>query len=178
MRQERVFPLVVLALFISLAVSCAQTSDVGVTGLVKTKLAADGKVSASEITVETTNGVVTLTGNVDSQEAKDQAILLAKATSGVREVKDMISVKSGTSTGDAPDPDRTAGTRLDDAGITMRVKARLLDDPVVKGLQIDVDTRDGVVFLTGTVPSDAERAQAIQLAKATEGVKGVEANLR
>ena len=178
MKKHRAIPLVVLAAVVSLVVACAQTSDAGITGLVKTKLAADGKVSASEITVETTNGVVTLTGNVDSQEAKDQAILLAKETSGVREVKDMISVKAGASTGDAPDPDRTVGTRLDDAGITMRVKARLLDDPVVKGLQIDVDTRDGVVFLTGTVPGDAERAQAIQLAKATEGVKGVEANLR
>jgi len=87
-------------------------------------------------------------------------------------------VKVGTMTGEAPDPNRTVGERIDDAGITMRVKARLLDDPIVRGLQIDVDTRDGVVFLTGSVVSEGERKQAIQLARTTEGVKGVEANLR
>jgi hyperosmotically inducible protein len=168
----------VVAIVVSLAVACTQTTDVGLTGLVKTKLAADTHVKASEITVETTDGIVTLTGNVDTQEARDRAVQLAKETSGVHGVKDMISVRSGSEAGDAPDPNRTVGTRIDDAGITMRVKARLLDDPVVKGLQIDVDTRNGVVFLTGTVSNDAERAQAIQVARATEGVVNVEANLR
>lgn len=178
MREQRAIPLVVLAMIVSLMVACAQTTDTGITGMVKTKLVADTLVRASEITVETTNGIVTLTGNVDSQEAKDQALKLARETSGVRDVKDMISVKVGTMTGEAPDPDRTVGERIDDAGITMRVKARLLDDPIVRGLQIDVDTRDGVVFLTGSVVSEGERKQAIQLARTTEGVKGVEANLR
>ena len=70
------------------------------------------------------------------------------------------------------------GERVDDAGITLRVKARLLDDPLVKGLQIDVDTRDTVVFLTGTVASEAERKQAIEIARTTEGVTNVESNLR
>jgi hyperosmotically inducible protein len=178
MKKHRAIPLVVLAAVVSLVLACAQTSDAGITGLVKTKLAADGKVSASEITVETTNGVVTLTGNVDSQEAKDQALKLAKETSGVQDVKDMISVREGSQSGEAPEPSRTVGERIDDAGITMKVKARLLDDPVVKGMQIDVDTRDGVVFLTGTVTGDAERKQAIELARTTEGVKSVEANFK
>jgi len=165
-------------MFVALALACTQTTDAGLTGLVKTKLAADTHVSASEINVDTADGVVTLTGNVDTQEARDRAVQIAKETSGVRSVNDMISVRSGTASGDAPDPNRTVGTRIDDAGITMRVKARLLEDPVVKGLQIDVDTRDGVVFLTGSVASDAERTQAIQVARATEGVVNVEANLR
>ncbi len=178
MREHRAIPLVILAAIVSLVVSCTQTNDAGITSLIKARFVADDRVHASEINVDTTNGVVTLTGNVDGQEARDRALQLARETSGVREVKDMISVKVGSSTGEAPDPNRTVGTRIDDAGITMRVKARLLDDPVVKGMQIDVDTRDGVVFLTGTVPSDAERKQAIQLARATEGVKDVQANLR
>jgi len=178
MSKQRVILLVVLAAIISLVVSCTQTTDAGITGAIKTKLAADNRVRASEINVDTAIGVVTLTGNVDGQEAKDRALQLARETSGVREVKDMISVRVGSATGDAPDPDRTLGVRIDDAGITRRVKERLLDDPVVKGLQIDVDTRDGVVFLTGSVPSEIERKQAIQLAKTTEGVKGVEVNLQ
>ena len=83
-------------------------------------------------------------------------------------------MESGT--GDAPEPSRTAGEHIDDAAITTRVKARLLDDPIVKGLQIDVDTRDGVVFLTGSVSSDVERKRAIELARTTENVKNVVAN--
>ena len=180
MREQRAIPVVVLAVVVSLflAVSCTQTGDAGITGAIKAKLAADDRVRASEINVDTTDGVVTLTGNVDSEEARDRAIQLARETSGVRDVKDMMSVRSGSESGNAPEPDRTVGEQVDDAGITMRVKARLLEDPLVKGMQIDVDTRDGVVFLTGTVPGDAERKQAIELARTTEGVKSVEANFK
>ena len=177
MKENRAIAYVVLALVASLAVGCAQATDATITGMIKTKLAADSRVRASEINVDTTNGVVTLTGNVDGQEARDAAMKLARDTSGVSDVKDMISVRSGTASGDAPDPKGTLGERIDDAEITMRVKARLLDDALVKGLQIDVDTRDGVVFLTGSVGSDAERQKAIQLARDAKGVRDVQANL-
>ena len=48
---------------------------------------------------------------------------------------------------------------------------------MVSGLKIDVDTRDGMVTLTGTVRSQAERDQALRLAHDTPGVKGVEDKL-
>jgi hyperosmotically inducible protein len=178
MRKTSAAAVVALALAASLAGGCAQATDATITGMVKTRLAADGRVSASEINVDTTKGIVTLTGNVDGQEARDAAIKLTRDTSGVHDVKDMISVRSGAMSGEAPDPNLTLGERVDDAGITMRVKARLLDDPLVKGLQIDVDTRDTVVFLTGSVGSEAERKQAIEIARSTEGVTDVQANLR
>ena len=178
MKEKRVIACVVLALVSSLTVGCARATDATITSTIKTRLAADGRVRASEINVDTTNGLVTLTGNVDGEEARNAAMKLARDTSGVRDVKDMISVRSGSTSGDAPDPSRTLGVRVDDADITMRVKARLLDDPLVKGLQIDVDTRDTVVFLTGSVSSEAERKQAIEIAKSTQGVTNVEANLR
>ena len=178
MKNNIAIPLVILAAIVSLVIACAQASDAATTGVVKTKLAADGKVSASEINVHTADGVVTLTGNVDSQEAKDQALKLARETSGVRDVKDMIAVRTGSQSAEAPNPNLTIGEHIDDAGITMRVKSRLLDDPIVKGLKIDVDTRNGVVFLTGSVTSDAEKKQAIELARTTEGVKDVQANFQ
>jgi osmotically-inducible protein OsmY len=156
--------------------SCAST-DTGVTAKVKAKFAADDIVKASQIDVETSNGVVTLKGNVDSEEAKNRAMQLAKDTSGVVNVVDMISARRASGSGDAPDPDRTMGETLDDAGITMSVKSKLLDDPLVKGLKIDVDTRERVVYLTGTVGSNAEKQKAIQLAKDTKGVRDVQANL-
>ena len=60
-----------------------------------------------------------------------------------------------------------------DASITAAVKTKLLGDTKVGGLKIDVDTKDNVVTLTGTVKSAAERDEAIRLAKNTTGVKSV-----
>lgn len=60
-----------------------------------------------------------------------------------------------------------------DASITTAVKTKLLGDTKVGGLKIDVDTKDNVVTLTGTVNSAAEKAEAIRLAKTTTGVKSV-----
>lgn len=61
-----------------------------------------------------------------------------------------------------------------DAAITSKVKTRLLADPDVSGLQIDVDTVDGKVTLTGTAGSSAQKKEAGEVAKNTEGVKSVD----
>lgn len=153
-------------------------SDLGITTEIKAKMAADPAVKAGEIAVTTSDGVVTLKGNIDSEEAKKRALQLAGETKGVVKVTDMIAVRTPEGGGDAPNPGRTVGVALDDAGITLRVKERLLDDPVVKGLAIDVDTRAGVVYLTGSVSTEHEKEQAIKLARETEGVKDVQPNLR
>ena len=176
MKVRSVWSLVILAMGLSLVVSCA-TTDAGITSKVKAKFVADDLVKAAQIEVATHDGLVTLTGNVDSAAAKERALELARATKGVVNVIDMISARTASGGGDAPEPERTIGEAVTDTGITMSVKSRLLDDPQVKGLQIDVDTRDGVVFLTGAVGSDAEIQKAIQLAKDTKGVLDVKSNL-
>ena len=178
MRERRCVLAGVVALMaaVVLAASCAPT-DAGLTAKVKVKLALDPVVKTSEITVETKDKVVTLTGNVDSQDIKDKALELARNTSGVVNVVDMIAVRTAAGSGDAPDPERTLGEHIDDAGITMSVKAKFLEDPLVKGMRIDVDTRNGVVYLTGRVGSKAEKDKAIDLARQSKGVRDVEANL-
>ena len=69
-------------------------------------------------------------------------------------------------TGTAGDPSigAAASEAVSDASITTKVKTSLLADPDVSGLRIDVDTRDGVVTLTGTVSSSAEKSKALDLA--------------
>jgi len=176
MNARKVWSLVILAAGLSLVLSCGST-DMGITSTVKAKLVADEIVKAAQIDVTTSNGVVTLTGNVDSDVAKSRALELAKETKGVVKVIDMIAAKQASGGGDAPEPARSLGEVMTDSGISLSVKNQLLDDPQVKGLNIDVDTRDGVVFLTGSVGSDSEKLRAIQLAKDTKGVKDVQANL-
>ena len=160
-----------------LAIACSST-DTGVASKVKSKLAADNTTPAAQIEVSSDHFIVTLKGNVDNEAQRARAIEIARSTEGVRDVVDMLSVREAAHEGDAPEPDRTLGETIDDAGITMRVKGRLLDDPMVKGLDIDIDTREGIVYMTGTVRSSEEKDQAIKLAKATEGVRDVQADLR
>jgi hyperosmotically inducible periplasmic protein len=68
---------------------------------------------------------------------------------------------------------KSVGTVMTDAEITAAVKTKFLADTKVKGLNINVDTDKGVVTLTGTAHSAAEKAEAVRLARTTKGVKKV-----
>jgi hyperosmotically inducible protein len=70
---------------------------------------------------------------------------------------------------------RSTGEVIDDTTITTKVKANLLADPMVSSFAISVETSRGVVSLTGIVNSAGERAQAIQAAQETGGVRRVDA---
>jgi hyperosmotically inducible protein len=62
---------------------------------------------------------------------------------------------------------------LNDGAVTAKIKSKMALDDTVKALSIDVDTDNGVVTLSGTVNSPAEKAKAVQLAKETAGVTSV-----
>jgi osmotically-inducible protein OsmY len=66
---------------------------------------------------------------------------------------------------------------LDDAALTTKIKSKMALDDLVRALDIDVDTEHGVVTLTGTVGSDAERERALRLARETAGVQSVQDRL-
>jgi hyperosmotically inducible protein len=68
---------------------------------------------------------------------------------------------------------RSAGTQIDDAAITAKVKAKLAADGDINPFNIDVDTNEGVVTLQGRVAKEEARTKAEQLARDTEGVKRV-----
>jgi hyperosmotically inducible protein len=185
------------------AVGCGQT-DAGITTNVKTKMAADDTVKAYQIDVDTRNGVVTLKGDVDTAAAKMQAVQITRNTEGVRDVIDQIQVTETAATGGlldraeqeardagdrlregardlgdrAGDTANRAGAAVSDAAITSAVKAKLLADGTVRGLNIDVDTRAGVVVLNGNVSSRAEAERAVMLARNTDGVDHVVDNLK
>ena len=64
-----------------------------------------------------------------------------------------------------------------DPGITTAVKSKLAADDTVKAYKIDVDTKDHVVTLTGTVDNSAAKERAVTLARSTDGVNNVIDNL-
>ena len=70
------------------------TADARVTGAIKAKLLTDRELSALSISVNTTEGVVTLSGTVSSRENISKAMLLAMETDGVREVVSTLQVRA------------------------------------------------------------------------------------
>jgi osmotically-inducible protein OsmY len=68
---------------------------------------------------------------------------------------------------------QSAGEAVDDGVVTAKVKAKLIEDPVTKAHQINVDTFKGTVQLSGFVESDQARTRALQLARDVDGVKQV-----
>ena len=69
-------------------------------------------------------------------------------------------------------------TFFDDATVTMRVKKAIYNEPSLKVMNIGVATEDGVVDLTGTVKSKAERTKATAVAAKVEGGKKVKNDLK
>src|SRR5687767_15190951 len=67
---------------------------------------------------------------------------------------------------------------IKDGWLVMKVHSEMVDEDVLSGSDIDVDVKNGVVTLQGTVPSEAARARAIAVAKANDGVKSVVDQLR
>ena len=98
--QQR-FAILLSAAGLAFSVACSQ-SDAGITTAVKSQMAADETVKASEINVDTHNRVVTLNGTVGSQTEKERAVTIARDTKGVTNVVDDIVV--------GPVPAATAGS--------------------------------------------------------------------
>jgi len=65
----------------------------------------------------------------------------------------------------------------DDTAITAKVKAALIAEPGLKSTDINVDTKEATVTLSGTVASNELRDKAKQIASSTNGVKNVVDNL-
>lgn len=66
---------------------------------------------------------------------------------------------------------------VDDVGISAKVKSKLAADRETSAIKIGVDTINGVVTLSGVVPTEREKAKAEQLARTTEDVKQVVNNI-
>lgn len=73
----------------------------------------------------------------------------------------------------AQQQDRTLGKVLSDGWITMKIHSLYINEDALDRSNIDVDTRNGVVTLSGTVASEAGRRRAIEIARMADGVKSV-----
>jgi len=154
----------------------AAMSDTAITGQVKTKFATDHRLKGSDLSVTTNNGVVTLTGSAPSSTAKAAAESLASNVSGVRSVNNQIEAPSATSElgSKAKHATHRTASAIEDTAVTADLKTKLAADSKTKGSDISVKTNNGIVALSGTVVSEAQKTHVIYVARHTKGVQQVD----
>jgi hyperosmotically inducible protein len=145
--------------------------DAQITAAVKTKLAQEKMGSITRIDVDTNLGTVYLTGVAETAAFRDRATAVAREVRGVRQVVNNLKVQS-------PSASRTTGQVIDDASITAAVKTKLAAEKLSTLTKVNVDTRNGVVTLTGNVDTETTRQRALEAARGVEGVRDVISNLR
>jgi osmotically-inducible protein OsmY len=172
----------------------AMMNDAWITTQIHAKYFLDPDIKGRDINVDTTAGVVTLRGEVHSAAEHNNALAKARATEGVKQVIDKLAITPGDRPMTAEIRDKAAaslprdkeqvkaqaktaadrvGKEISDTWITTQVQAMYFLDRDVKGMQISVTTKGGLVTLTGAVDSETARQKAISDARSIEGVKQV-----
>jgi len=139
-----------------------EITDSGITSVIEGGLAHEKGVVPDDVDVNTSQGIVTVSGSVDNLLAKRRAVKIAESIRGVLGVIDRIIVTPVS----PPDED-----------IRKDILAALLQDPATESYQVAVGVQDAVATLTGGVGSYGEKQLAARLAEGVKGVKEVDNNV-
>jgi len=121
--------------------------------------AIDQTEEAGEKTAEATRNIVQRTGDKTREIAGQTADKAKEIAAAVGDKsKEVVSA---------------TGEAITDGWITSKVSGSFVDETVLKGSNINVDTNNHVVTLKGTVGSEAARVRAVAIARSTEGVTRV-----
>lgn len=144
--------------------STSAAGDAWITAKTKVRLMAEPGLSPFSVDVDTRSSVVTLFGIVGSEDLKARAGAEAAQVGGVKGVENELQV--------VPDvaADRQQKT---DALVLEGVEEQLTRAPELAGARIQVEVKNSVVRLTGTVGSQEERNRALALTRGTSGVDSV-----
>lgn len=149
-------------------------ADAALVAKVQTKLDASRTIEGSEIEVEANKGVVYLSGRARSDRAKDQAGHLAESTYGVRDVKNKIIISNAETVGDKVENTIVDVSRaVSDVWITTKVRSMILFHSDFIGSDISVETKEGVVRLSGQVENEDLKETLTAEAEDIRGVKKV-----
>ena len=145
--------------------------DASITSAVQSKLQWSRHADGLAADVVTTRGKVKLTGSANSADAREAAGKLAMNTHGVHAVENLLLVNAGKMSAG-----KAEGADIADGWITTKVKSTFMYSNNVKGSDIGVSTKAGIVKLSGKTDGGAERALAIELAGNVRGVKSVDSS--
>lgn len=116
----------------------------------------------ANVMISTYNNEVLLAGQVPESWQKNKAEEIAKRVTNIKEIHNLIAVGSPSST----------LTRLSDAWITAKIKAKFIAASDVDATQIKVVTENGTVYLMGQVLPETAQV-AVDIARTTDGVVSV-----
>jgi osmotically-inducible protein OsmY len=147
-----------------------QLTQARLEGSIWTAIALNRHLSPFSINVEVEGDTAVLTGSVESDVDRDLAKQVALGVDGIERVDNRLTVdaESGETLQQSD-----FSKRIHDATTTATVKSKLLWNSNTHGLDINVETEDGVVTLSGTAQSSEARELAERLAANTDGVAEV-----
>ena len=138
---------------------------------VKARLMSEKGIPARNISVETNNGIVILKGKVATVKQADTTVELAESVAGVKDVDASELKVSGSK------------QPLTDSYITAKVKGlfikeKLFGDKPIIAMDIKVETKNGIVYLSGEANNEDQAKTAIDLAKQIDGVTEVKSSIK
>jgi osmotically-inducible protein OsmY len=139
-----------------------QVSDEELASRIKLELAANERTSGLDIQIQASGGAVTLSGTVNSEEAKAAAAEIASKLA--RNVNDQLQV--------APEV-KPNEPQVSDKDIQAALERIINQDEKISSLPLSWNVRDGVVTLDGIVETNEELAYAVQVISKIPGVKSV-----
>lgn len=147
--------------------------DAWMHGMIESALLFNEHINSFDIDTDVENSVAYLRGAVESDIDRDLAGEIAKSVDGVTKVENELVVdkaKASLSKNDESTAKRHGFKQsVSDATLTARVKTKLLMNGNTGGIAIDVDSKQGVVTLSGDVKSNEEKDLAVKLAANTSG---------
>jgi osmotically-inducible protein OsmY len=145
-----------------------ETSDAWIGMKVNVVLMFHRNLNVLKTDVDVKDGNVTLRGHASSEAQKDLTTEYVKDIEGVKSVKnDMVVGKAGKTTVEK------VGEFIDDASITAQVKLALLFHQSTSVIKTKVETKDGVVTVSGIAKNGAEKDLVGKLVNDIKGVKNV-----
>ncbi len=149
--MNRLTSLLAAALFAVGTAACSQT-DAGITTKIKTEMAQSDVVKANDINVTTQDHVVTLTGTVDTEAAKTEALRIARSAEGVRDVVDELRVGETRATSGIREETRELGDDIERGAEKSENALEKAADATVDGARkIGNATADGARKVGSTV---------------------------
>lgn len=142
--------------------------DTTTSGEIKAKLLSESFNRFAEVDVEVNDGLVLLSGRVDSPKDRVEAEGIAWTAVGAHDVANEIKIE----------PAGGFVANMSDEIISGRVRARLIGSSTVKSLNYNIETYDRVVYLMGTARSAEELKRAAHEASVVAGVKQVVSYVR
>ena len=140
-------------------------SDARLTLEVKLALIADGRTSGFATDVDTRDGIVTLSGKVDTEQARTAADEVAKKIDGVKSVNNQLQV--------VPEAKRKEVDATDDK-ITDAIEKAMDTDPSLTEVGLSANSNNGVITLDGTVETREQLVRAAEAIRKVPGVRSVD----